>query len=113
MLPKKWTCLLLALVFICSVAVPTALAGDTPPPAGGGEIHPWDNNDGHKFSGGPTEVYRRPIIIIVGYDFAGGIYSFALTLPSRWLNTRSESSLQVDRTKAALLHVMPRTNVNR
>jgi len=113
MLIKKLTCLLLALVFICSLAVPVALAGDTPPPSGGGDIHPWDNNDGQKFSDGPLEAYRRPVIIIVGYDFRGGMYSFALTMPSRWLKTSTESSVQVIRSEATSQSVILRTKTNR
>ena len=113
MLLKKLTCLLLALVFTLSFAVPVALAGGTSPPGSGGEIHPWDNNDGQKSSDGPTEVYRRPVIIIVGYDFTGGMYSFALTLPSWWMKTSTESSAQVVRTKATPQTVILRTNTNR
>ena len=113
MLLKKLTCLLLALVFICSLAVPAALAGETPPPSGGGDIHPWDNNDGHKCSDGPLEAYRRPVILSVGYDFCGGVYSFALTMPSRWLKTSTESSVQVLRTEATPQTVILRTKTNR
>jgi hypothetical protein len=114
MLLKKLTCLLLALVFTCSLAVPTVLAGGTPPSSGGGgQIHPWDNNDGLKSSDGPLDTYRRPVIIVVGYDFAGGIYSFALTLPSWWLKTSTQSSAQVIRSKATPQTVTLRTNTNR
>jgi hypothetical protein len=113
MLLKKLTCLLLTLVFSCSLAVPAVLAGDTTPPGGGGEIHPWDNSDGHNYSGGPTEVYRRPVIIIAGYDFfTGGMYSIALSWPSRWQRTSTESSVQVVRIRATPRTVNLRTNTN-
>jgi len=46
---KKTSCLLLTLALI-SLAVPAFADGNPPPIVPGGEIHPWDNNDGNRAS---------------------------------------------------------------
>lgn len=65
MLLKKTTCLLLTLVLICTIAVP-AFADGNPPPTGGGNIHPWDNNDEFRYEGGPLLAQRRPVLFGYG-----------------------------------------------
>ena len=62
---RKTTSLLLALVFLCVIAVPPALADGTPP-NDGGDIHPWDNSDDFRYqNGGSVTSIVRPIIVVV------------------------------------------------
>jgi hypothetical protein len=64
---RKSACLLLTLAFVI-MAVP-AYAGGNPPPTGGGNIHPWDNNDGQVYTGGPLIVHSGWMWL--GYGFSG------------------------------------------
>jgi hypothetical protein len=86
MLLKKTTCLLLTLIFICTVAVPVVADSDPPPPAGEGNIHPWDNNDDFDYRGGPLQLQRRPWLF--GYGFNGRLVM--LPLWSVTVRTKSE-----------------------
>jgi len=104
MLLRKLTCLLLSLVFLLVTAVPMALADDTPPPTGGGSIHPWDISDGSRFGGGPLIVARRQIII-VGYGPGGMFMSWWTPVPGDLSKTRTANTIRDDQEKRTPIRV--------
>ena len=64
MIARKLICLFLAALFLFAT-FPLALADGTPPPdPGNGDIHPWDNNDGFRYDGGPLTAATTSVIII-------------------------------------------------
>ena len=109
MLFRKLTCLLLSLVFVCSLAVPTVLADGTPPP-GGGDIHPWDNNDDYGDNGGPILLARRPVVIIVGNGFGGQMFSVTFLVPQSWMKSRISSRDGYLRDQARINLLKAQTN---
>jgi hypothetical protein len=74
MFSKKTTCLLLTLALII-LAVPAFADGNPPPPTGGGNIHPWDNNDG-------MWPMRGPFVVQSGWMWLGrGLYDVLIFVP--------------------------------
>ena len=99
MLMRKLTCLLLSLVFLLVTAVPMAFAGgDTPPPSGGGKIHPWDISDDFRSDGGPLTVARRQIVI-VGYGPGGMFMAWWTRSPGDLSKTRTANTIRDDQEK--------------
>ena len=72
MFSKSTTCLLLTLLFI-TFSVPAFADGSPPPSTGDGSIHPWDNNDGYRFGGGP-------VLVSTGWMWLGNVSSGALII---------------------------------
>ncbi len=95
MLMRKLTCLLLSLIFLLVTAVPMALADDTPPPTGGGSIHPWDISDDFRSGGGPLHVARRQVVI-VGYGSWGMFMAWWTRSPGDMSKTRTVNIIRED-----------------
>jgi hypothetical protein len=94
---RKTTSLLLALVFLCVVAVPSAIADGTPP-SDGGEIHPWDNNDDFRMHhGGQVTSVTRPIIVVV-LGPMGPTFVVYFGQPQRVIETGTVSRYSTDKT---------------
>jgi len=98
---KKTSCLLLTLALI-SLAVPAFADGNPPPIVPGGEIHPWDNNDGNRASYGPFVVHSGWMWL--GHGSNAGLIVLPRKSVSQWMKSfgsksdkaiRKESGTQV------------------
>ena len=102
---RKSACLLLTLAFIIIMAVP-AYAGGNPPPTGGGNIHPWDNNDGQAFTGGPLIVHSGWVWL--GYGTSGRLIRLPGLKPTGAMKSDKSGSEQAIRKGSVTLETAVR-----
>lgn len=115
MLTRKIISILLAVVFVATMAFTPALADDTPPVGGGtGDQHPWDINDGGVDPGNGTVNQAPSLTYVMFPGWYGNLMGTALMVASVTPTMRTADRVESPAPSAkSTKHVVRTRNLSR